>query len=157
MEDRYYTEKETPPPPKDKNNLVFWIAFLIGFTILLPWNILITVTGFWDYKFRNISRDTRNETLEDEEGAVKTDLQKLFASYVAIASNVPNATFIILHAIIGHRFSMKIRLYGSQVKIKFVLQLISVQKKSYYFFFLNSISDWNDCDIGFYYSNCHFR
>ena len=126
MEDRYYTEKETPPPPKDKNNLVFWIAFLIGFTILLPWNILITVTGFWDYKFRNISRDTRNETLEDE---VKTDLQKLFASYVAIASNVPNATFIILHAIIGHRFSMKIRLYGSQVKINFVLQLISVQKK----------------------------
>ena len=154
MEDRYYTEKETPPPPKDKNNLVFWIAFLIGFTILLPWNILITVTGFWDYKFRNISRDTRNETLEDE---VKTDLQKLFASYVAIASNVPNATFIILHAIIGHRFSMKIRLYGSQVKIKFVLQLISVQKKKFMNLFLNSISDWNDCDIGFYYSNCHFR
>ena len=115
MEDRYYTEKETPP--KDKHNLVFWIAFLIGFTILLPWNILITVTGFWDYKFRNISRDTRNETLEDE---VKTDLQKLFASYVAIASNVPNATFIILHAIIGHRFSMKIRLYGSQVKLNIV-------------------------------------
>ena len=154
MEDRYYTEKETPPPPKDKNNLVFWIAFLIGFTILLPWNILITVTGFWDYKFRNISRDTRNETLEDE---VKTDLQKLFASYVAIASNVPNATFIILHAIIGHRFSMKIRLYGSQVKIIFVLQLISVQKRKFMNLFLNSISDWNDCDIGFYYSNCHFR
>ena len=121
MEDRYYKEKETPP--KDKHNLVFWIAFLIGFTILLPWNILITVTGFWDYKFRNISHDARNETVEDEEGAVKTDLQKLFASYVAIASNVPNATFIILHAIIGHRFSMKIRLYGSQVKTQFCLQL----------------------------------
>ena len=104
-------------PPKDKYNLVFWIAFLIGFTILLPWNILITVTGFWDYKFRNISSDTRNETLEDE-AAAKTDLQKLFASYVAIASNVPNATFIILHAIIGHRFSMKLRLYGSQVKTR---------------------------------------
>ena len=45
-----------------------------------------------------------------------TELQKLFASYVAIASNVPNATFIILHAIFGHLFSMKLRLYGSQVK-----------------------------------------
>ena len=100
--------------PKDKYNLVFWISFLIGFTILLPWNILITVTGFWDYKFRNVSSDTRNETLEDE---AKTDLQKLFASYVAIASNVPNATFIILHAIIGHRFSMKLRLYGTQVTV----------------------------------------
>ena len=66
---------------------MFWTVFLIGFTILLPWNILITVNGFWDYKFRNVSLDTVNDTSAD------TDLQKLFASYVAIASNVPNATF----------------------------------------------------------------
>ena len=34
---------ENEKPPKDKYNVVFWIVFLIGFTILLPWNILITV------------------------------------------------------------------------------------------------------------------
>ena len=96
---------------KDKYNLVFWMVFLIGFTILLPWNILITVSGFWDYKFRNISQDG----LEVQESKT-TDLQKLFASYVAIASNIPNATFIILHALIGHKFSMRLRLYGSQVR-----------------------------------------
>ena len=98
--------------PKDKWNFVFWVVFLIGFTILLPWNILITVEGFWHYKFRNVSLDgveEANETLPD------TDLQKRFGSYVAMASNVPNATFIILHAIIGHRIPMKWRLYVSQV------------------------------------------
>ena len=95
---------------KDKYNLVFWMVFLIGFTILLPWNILITVSGFWDYKFRNISQDGL-----EVQNSTTTDLQKLFASYVAIASNVPNATFIILHALIGHKFSMRLRLYGSQV------------------------------------------
>ena len=65
-------------------------------------------SGFWDYKFRNVTENAGNNT--------STELQKLFASYVAIASNVPNATFIILHAIFGHLFSMKLRLYGSQVK-----------------------------------------
>ena len=98
--------------PKDKWNFVFWVVFLIGFTILLPWNILITVEGFWHYKFRNVSLDgvtEANETLPD------SDLQKRFGSYIAMASNVPNATFIILHAIIGHRIPMKLRLYVSQV------------------------------------------
>ena len=37
------SENMAEKPPKDKYNLVFWIVFLIGFTILLPWNILITV------------------------------------------------------------------------------------------------------------------
>ena len=100
--------------PEDRFNFVFWIVFLIGFTILLPWNILITVEGFWNYKFRNISLDGLNI-----ENKTDTDLQTLFGSYVAIASNVPNATFIILHAMIGHKFSMKLRLYGSQVSIFF--------------------------------------
>ena len=99
--------------PKDKWNFVFWIVFLIGFTILLPWNILITVEGFWNYKFRNVSLDSVNGT----EDLPDSDLQKLFGSYVAIASNVPNATFIVLHAIIGHKISMTLKLYGSQVSI----------------------------------------
>ena len=93
--------------PVDKYNFVFWITFLIGFTILLPWNILITVEGFWNYKFRNVTYN--------EEDAPKSDLQILFGSYIAMASNIPNATFILLHAIFGYKFSMKLRLYGSQV------------------------------------------
>ena len=119
--------------PKDRFNFVFWIVFLIGFTILLPWNILITVEGFWNYKFRNVSLDGSSGASNQTD----TDLQKLFGSYVAIASNVPNATFIILHAIIGHRFSMKLRLYGSQVGMVLTLFLIAILSK------LNS-DTWQD-------------
>ena len=118
--------------PKDNSNLVFWMVFLIGFTILLPWNILITVSGFWDYKFRNITQDGLNM-----ENSTTTDLQKLFASYVAIASNVPNATFIILHALIGHKFPMKLRLYGSQIGMVITLAFITILSK------LDS-DDWQD-------------
>ena len=102
---------ELEKTPKDEWNFVFWVVFLIGFIILLPWNILITVEGFWNYKFRNVSLDG----VEDAEDLPDSDLQKLFGSYVAIASNVPNATFVVLHAMIGHRIPMKFRLYGSQV------------------------------------------
>lgn len=80
---------------KDKYNFVFWTVYLIGFTILLPWNILITVEAFWNYKFRNVTADANESESHD------SDLQKLFGSYVAMASNIPNATFIVLHAIIG--------------------------------------------------------
>lgn len=45
----------------------------------------------------------------------KNYAKELF-SYLAIASNVPNATFIVLHAIFGQKFSMKLRIVGSQVK-----------------------------------------
>ena len=104
-------------PIKDRYHFVYGSAFFIGMVILFPWNILITVTTYWNYKFRNVSldNDTVDETNDDDE--VLTDLQKLYSSYLAIASNVPNATFVILHALFGHHFSIKLRLYGSQVTL----------------------------------------
>lgn len=45
---------------QDRNHVVYWIVFFTGLVILLPWNILITVNGYWDYKFRNVSLDSTN-------------------------------------------------------------------------------------------------
>ena len=111
--------------PKDKYNFVFWVTFLIGFTILLPWNILITVEGFWNYKFRNVTWDDLNNATD----LPQSDLQKLFGSYVAMASNIPNATFIVLHAILGHKIPMKWRLYGSQIGMIVTLTFITIVAK----------------------------
>ncbi len=44
-----------------------------------------------------------------------TKYQKEYASYLSIASNVPNATFVLLHALLGHRVSMEKRLVISQM------------------------------------------
>ena len=41
-----------------------------------------------------------------------TKLQKEFTSYLAIASNVPNALFVILNVLYGRRFNLNLR-YGS--------------------------------------------
>lgn len=120
--------------PRDRFWFVYWTVYYIGMTILLPWNILITVSGFWDYKFRNVTADSRqyyhhlyNETsTSGVEPPALTELQKLFSSYVAIASNVPNATFVILHAIIGHKFRMRLRVIGSQVGEIGVFSLVTL-------------------------------
>ncbi len=40
-----------------RNARVYWIVFYTGLVMLLPWNILITVNGYWDYKFRNTTLD----------------------------------------------------------------------------------------------------
>ena len=103
---------------KDRRHFVYISAFFIGMVILFPWNILITVTTYWNYKFRNVSLDNEiNNTTDDGEEDALTDLQKLYNSYLAIASNIPNATFVILHALFGHHFNIKLRLYGSLVSV----------------------------------------
>ena len=115
-------------PIKDRYHFVYGSAFFIGMVILFPWNILITVQTYWNYKFRNVSLD--NETVEEQnnETDALTDLQYLYNTYLAIAANVPNATFVILHALFGHHFSIKLRLYGSQV-ILFLRQIYDLYAK----------------------------
>ena len=123
-------------PIKDRYHFVYGSAFFIGMVILFPWNILITVTTYWNYKFRNVSLD--NETVEEQtnDDEALTDLQYLYNTYLAIAANVPNATFVILHALFGHHFSIKLRLYGSQVtllfNIKYMIYIRNLNLSKYY-------------------------
>lgn len=42
---------------RDRLDFVYWSVYYVGLVVLLPWNILITVSGYWDYKFRNVSAD----------------------------------------------------------------------------------------------------
>ena len=105
-------------PIKDHYGFVYGSAFFIGMVVLYTWNTLITVTVYWNYKFRNVSLG--NETIlqtEENEGENLTKLQKIYISYLAIAAMVPEAIFMIIHALVGHHFSIKLRLYGSQVTI----------------------------------------
>ena len=96
--------------PVDKHNLV-WIAFyILGMGTLLPWNFFISVNSFWEYKFRNVTCDPGG--CGHHLGG-KTDLQTEFFSYLAIASNVPNAIFVILNALVGQRVRIKYRLLVS--------------------------------------------
>ncbi len=99
-------------PVSDRRNAVFWGVYFMGLTMLLPYNMLITVSGYWDYKFRNVTLDNAPP---DGEEIPPTQLQKEFISYLAIAANVPNAVCVVLHALFGHLVSMRLRVIGSQV------------------------------------------
>lgn len=86
---------------------MYFVFYLLGLGTLLPWNFFITVNSFWDYKFRNV---TANDTSDEED---QTELQKEFTSYLSIASNVPNAIFVIVNAIYGHNFKLSFRIFTS--------------------------------------------
>ena len=40
------------------------------------------------------------------------DLQVIYNSYLAIAANVPNAFFVILTALLGHKFNTKLQVWS---------------------------------------------
>ena len=61
----------------------------LGFVALLPWNMLITVNGYWDYKFRNVENTENNSSME------MTQDQKDFSSYLAVSAEVPCCVMII--------------------------------------------------------------
>ena len=66
---------------------------------MLPWNFLISISAFWNYKFRNVTTDMfiNGPNVDPPDPApmpvpvIKpTDMQLAFPSYVAIGDNLIN-------------------------------------------------------------------
>ena len=93
--------RSSGPEVKDRWNYVKMTSLYAGLTSLFPWNMLITVTGYWNYKLRDVSAD-------GGDSGKLSDLQVIYNAYLAIAANVPNAVFVILTAFLGHRFNTKV-------------------------------------------------
>ena len=41
--------------PSDRYHAVYLVFYLLGMATLLPWNFFISVSSFWDYKFRDVN------------------------------------------------------------------------------------------------------
>eukprot|EP00092_Neocalanus_flemingeri_P021364 GFUD01023157.1.p1 GENE.GFUD01023157.1~~GFUD01023157.1.p1 ORF type:complete len:413 (-),score=90.64 GFUD01023157.1:217-1455(-) len=91
----------------DPGRLVFLVFYYLGFSILFPYMMLLTVTDFWNYKFRDPNIPF-NRTSDEF-----TDLQLKFPGYVSVAGNVPVAIIVILSAFLGWRVSLKMRMLAS--------------------------------------------
>jgi len=108
--------------PTDHGKRVCLTFFYLGMVTMLPWNFLISITAFWNYKFRQVDNDTaeiNHTTLAvfANDGAFPpvpiikpTDMQVSFPSYVAIASNIPGAITTLLHSGFGQRVSVCTRM-----------------------------------------------
>ena len=112
----------------DKFNLIYMVFFSLGLSTLLPWNFFISLNGFWDYKFRNTTALNPYLNLihiptEDEHS---TPLQQQFTSYLAIASNIPNAAFVILNALYGQKFSLNQRVSFALTGINILFIAVTV-------------------------------
>jgi hypothetical protein len=76
--------------PKDTYNFVYVVFFLLGLSTLLPWNFFISITQFWDYRFRDVNAtdfiyfvvggNSSSKALDGNQ----TELQKEFTSYLSI-------------------------------------------------------------------------
>jgi len=138
-------DKVEPEGPVDKFKLVYIIFYWLGIGTLLPWNMFITVVGYWMFKLRPIEIEgaatllvegesgsgmvSEDLTAEETEEPEPYDLQKAWGGYLAVASMVPNVTFLILNGVIGHKFRTQPRLLVSLVFVIISFIFTSVMVK----------------------------
>ena len=100
--------------PEDRFNLVYLIFGWLGIGTLLPWNFFITVTAYWNSKWQNVDQSggaVFNATQESY------DLKSNWGSNMAMASMIPNVTFLLLNAVFGHHFKTTPRLLVSLILV----------------------------------------
>ena len=100
--------------PEDRFNLVYLIFGWLGIGTLLPWNFFITVNAYWDKKWSNVDQSggaVFNATQESY------DLKSNWGSNMAMASMIPNVTFLLLNAVFGHHFKTTPRLLVSLILV----------------------------------------
>jgi len=140
--------KKVEDAPVDNCKLVYIIFYWLGIGTLLPWNMFITVVAYWNYKFRtvpivsditvlavtsNVTDDVTDLLMGNEtapaDSTPPNEMQKAWGGYLAVASMVPNVTFLILNGVVGHKFRTLPRLVISLVFVilSFIFTSVMVQ------------------------------
>jgi hypothetical protein len=95
----FIPENDIAEIPHDRKGRVRISFGLIGVATLLPWNIFITATDYWMFKFRDVKDNDYHLRVN------KTELQTFFTSYLSISSNVPFLLMLIVNGFIAHKFA----------------------------------------------------
>ena len=109
MEANYFTfpTQEKKSEPKDGCRSVYLVFYYTGLAILFPYTMLITVTDFWNYKWRDVSlpyNSSREELTEE---------QKQFPNQISMAGNVPLTLLVLVTLFFGHHVRLRTRLLAS--------------------------------------------
>lgn len=75
------------------------------------------------YKFRNTTINNSTEPME------LTPMQKSFSCDLTLTASISGTTFLILNAIYGHKFSMRLKMFGtlSVILIVFIITTAFVE------------------------------
>lgn len=110
------------PEPVDKHKLVYVTFVLLGIGTLLPWNFFISVSAYWNFKYRSQNAtydeyETKNEETGQTDFPSFNAMQSGWGPQVSAASMVPNVTIMLLNAVFGHRFRTQPRLLVSLILV----------------------------------------
>ena len=112
-------------------------------------NLVFKVNDYWNYKLRTVDVPAATDGIElgsDDDAADNgsgfvsdnttesveptgwnpNDLQKAWGGYLAVASMVPNVTFLILNGLFGHRFKTQPRLIISLIFVIVMFTFTSI-------------------------------
>lgn len=91
--------------PRDRFHLIYWFAFLAGVVGMIPWDVLVSVNGYWKHKLRNTSLDDAGY-LPLGENSTLTTLQMEMQSYIGMTASLPSLIVMNFNAAIGTRFTV---------------------------------------------------
>jgi len=100
-------------PPRDHYNLSYLAMVVFGLAALLPWNMFITATSYFDKKFESGS----------------PFVHKQFENFITIFSQITNVAFLFINVSLQNRFSAFVRIMGSLLVmcLMFVMTTILVK------------------------------
>ncbi|XP_070966307.1 equilibrative nucleoside transporter 1-like [Oncorhynchus clarkii lewisi] len=117
--------------PKDKNNGVWLIFFMLGLGTLLPWNFFMTATMYFSSRLRDPSQMGTNLSGNGTgaEGNNRSLLEAKFNNVMTLCAMVPLLAFTCLNSVLHQRIPQKFRIMGSLAVILVVFLLTSILVK----------------------------
>ena len=95
------------------STVIYWSMLYLGILCLLPWDIAVTVSAYWQDKFK-----PTNFTQQSHEDQVLNSRQKEFETYLNIAAGAASAPIVVMHLFLGHLVSVKAKSLISLVTFK---------------------------------------
>ncbi|XP_036805702.1 equilibrative nucleoside transporter 1-like [Oncorhynchus mykiss] len=117
--------------PKDKNNGVWLIFFMLGLGTLLPWNFFMTATMYFSSRLRDPSQmgTSLSGNGTGEEGNNRSLLEAKFNNVMTLCAMVPLLAFTCLNSVLHQRIPQKFRIMGSLAVILVVFLLTAILVK----------------------------
>uniref|UniRef100_A0AAZ3RKT8 Equilibrative nucleoside transporter 1 n=1 Tax=Oncorhynchus tshawytscha TaxID=74940 RepID=A0AAZ3RKT8_ONCTS len=117
--------------PKDKNNGVWLIFFMLGLGTLLPWNFFMTATMYFSSRLRDPSQMGTNLSGNGTgaEGNNRSLLEAKFNNVMTLCAMVPLLAFTCLNSVLHQRIPQKFRIMGSLAVILVVFLLTAILVK----------------------------
>ncbi|XP_070966336.1 equilibrative nucleoside transporter 1-like [Oncorhynchus clarkii lewisi] len=117
--------------PKDKNNGVWLIFFMLGLGTLLPWNFFMTATMYFSSCLRDPSQMGTNLSGNGTgaEGNNRSLLEAKFNNVMTLCAMVPLLAFTCLNSVLHQRIPQKFRIMGSLAVILVVFLLTAILVK----------------------------